>query len=336
MSTRSSERGVLSASRVATWQIFPSVSEQEALRFQESLNHRLGRQLQRIALAQGDLATVARIDRLLKSERLRWTTPAHAWFSYRILDKTRITKDQFTEALGLLEQTAQNSLPARFSCDATRITPYWARGELKLIDEAMTAYHRRPCRSAFAKSGRAWAERRVLQSADLIGEVWPEAAAEINRLVRDVVILTGNSFESSMARETFGAIFVCPQPHWLVAYYVEVLLHETAHHSFAIKSTISDFLKNPGVLAQSPFRRDPRPLGLVLDAAFVLARSAHGIARLLESRRCPQRRDTARFLLRWREKFSRALLTLSRSAHWTPSGERLFKSLRDCCLELPS
>jgi len=200
----------------------------------------------------------------------------------------------------------------------------------------MSAYFARPRRLRFAGSRLRWAERQVFAAVELIDKVWSEAAAEINLLVRDVVLLTGGAIESSTAMATFGAIYICPQPRWLPAYYVETLLHETAHHSFPLRAAVVDFLRNPSVLVRSPFRRDLRPLAILLEAAFVLARGTHGLARLLESRACPREAETRRFFVRWREKFGQALITLFETARWTSLGERLFRSLRDCYSDLPS
>jgi hypothetical protein len=323
-------------SQLATWKIDSTESVREALKFHESLNHRMGEQLRALAVARQDRATAARVSVLLKAGKFRWTTPAQAWLSFYTLERQHLSDAQLEEALNLLERTARNSVPPRLSHEATRTRPEWAQEAIQLIAKDTSVYFGRPCRIGFGGSRLPWAERRVSEAVDLIDKVWPEAAADMNRLIRDVVLLTGNSIESSSIVGTFGAIYLCPQRRWLPAYYVESLLHETAHHALYLKMALVDFLVNPNVRARSPFRRDLRPLVTVLEVAFVLARGTHGLARLLESRVCPREAETRRFFVRWREKFAQALLVLLESARWTPHGERLFRSLRDCYAELPS
>jgi hypothetical protein len=324
------------SSGLATWRIDLSASRREALAFHESLNHRLGAQLRDVAAARHDRAVAAKIDHLLKSGKFRWSTPAHAWFSFRIFETQNFNDRQFEEAVRLLERAASKSVAPSLSCEASRTRPPWARDAVKLMEKNMSAYFGCACRLAFTGSRLPLFQPKVFAALDLIAKAWPDAAAEIDGLVRDVVILRGKSLESSSVVGTFGALYLCPGPQWLPAFYFESLLHETAHLSFSLKAASGDFLLNPHVQVRSPFRQDLRPLARVLEAAFVLARGTHGLARLLETGECPREADTRRFFVRWREKFGQALIVLFESARWTSAGERLFRSLRNCYSELPS
>jgi len=98
-------------SALSTWTIDATNSIQEAHKFHESLSHRLGDQLHTLAVARQDAAMAARIRRLLKTGTFRWTTPAHAWLSFRGLERPRVSPAQLEERLALLERSAQRTVP---------------------------------------------------------------------------------------------------------------------------------------------------------------------------------------------------------------------------------
>ena len=107
---------------------------------------------------------------------------------------------------------AQRASPSRqaFHVKLHGLAP-WARDAVKLMEKNMSAYFGCACRLAFAGSRLRLFQPKVFAALDLIAKAWPDAAAEIDDLVRDVVILRGKPLESPassvpLVRFTFARV----------------------------------------------------------------------------------------------------------------------------------
>jgi HEXXH motif-containing protein len=177
-------------------------------------------------------------------------------------------------------------------------------------------------------------QKQVEEALALIGEAWPEAAAELHALVRAIVIVDGHGVRSSSVPAVFGAIFLCPRPVWTTLEVACLLVHECAHHSLEVKSAFLPFLENEGDTAISPLREELRPLWGVLHAAFVLVRVGHFARLVLATNRAAAHAEAVAERDDAAMKLAEAVAELERHARWTPAGQALFASIREGLAEL--
>jgi hypothetical protein len=161
---------------------------------------------------------------------------------------------------------------------------------------------------------------------------WPEAWAEHNTLVQYLVFVCG-PLRSATIQSTFGAIYANVEEAGDPLRTFELLLHETAHHSLALREQFTRFMSNPDAVGAHALRPDPRPLRGVLHAAFVMCRIVEGLRRCLivhpqggplDGLPVEQRR---RFAL---DSLAEALTLLDDTAQWTDDGLALRASMGAC------
>ncbi|MFI9248271.1 aKG-HExxH-type peptide beta-hydroxylase [Streptomyces sp. NPDC053086] len=175
--------------------------------------------------------------------------------------------------------------------------------------------------------------RRSLELARLaLRSAWPEAWSEHNTLVEYLVFVQG-PVRSATLQSTFGAIYAELQEAGDPLRMYELLLHETAHHTLALREQFTRFIDNPDAVGTHALRPDPRPLRGVLHAAFVMCRIAEGLRRYQHSHLaggpldgCPVRERRA-FAL---QSLQAALALLDESAQWTEDGLVLKAALEAC------
>lgn len=167
----------------------------------------------------------------------------------------------------------------------------------------------------------AWVE----EAAGILARVWPQAAVELDALVRVVVYVEGAGFRSATLRGSFGAVYAGTGFLDGVPACFEMLLHEAGHHSLYLRNAFQVFVTNAAEVASHPLRPDPRPIGGIVHAAHVLCRMTTGLAKWSREPDAPAearaRRDDAF------DRFSRTLGVLRERARWTPAGERYFAGL---------
>lgn len=167
---------------------------------------------------------------------------------------------------------------------------------------------------------------RGAQSA--LVSLWPEAAAELALLVREVVVVADTDLTASHD-SMFGCIFVGTEMLKTTTDALEALLHEGGHTALYLRSMFCRFLENPDKLASHPLRPDPRPLSGVLHAGFVLSRIVEGLNRWVISlgKDAPERTQaTARYLAAL-QQLEATLAALDENAEWTPDGYQLRQTM---------
>ncbi len=110
-------------------------------------------------------------------------------------------------------------------------------------------------------------------------EIWPEAAVEFHLLVRLIAYTSGIGFRSATMPDTFGTIYAGLDYLQSVPSSVEMLLHETGHHSLFLRNSYEPFVRNGSQIASHALRPDPRPINGIVHAAHVLSRIATGMTR---------------------------------------------------------
>lgn len=109
---------------------------------------------------------------------------------------------------------------------------------------------------------------------------WPDMAAEVAVLVKQVLVATGaqsatEHFDGGSHYQLWGLLILNPAFHRTPLAIAEVLVHE-ASHLLLFGFTIDEpLVLNPETARYpSPLRRDPRPMDGIYHAAYVSARMA--------------------------------------------------------------
>ncbi|MFK8906826.1 aKG-HExxH-type peptide beta-hydroxylase [Streptomyces sp. YS-3] len=160
---------------------------------------------------------------------------------------------------------------------------------------------------------------------ETLRRVWPEAALEMDLLIRVIVYVQGGAFRSGTLRQTFGAIYLGTASIESTPAAFEALLHETGHHALYLRNHFETFVTNGDAMVSHALRPEPRPVAGAVHAAHVLARMTYGLARWATEPSAPpevsERRDQA--LRRLKE----TIAALEPVAEWTESGRLYFDDL---------
>lgn len=166
---------------------------------------------------------------------------------------------------------------------------------------------------------------RLEDARETLRRVWPEAALEMDLLVRVIVYVQGGAFRSATLRQTFGAIYLGTASVESEPAAFEALLHETGHHSLYLRNHFETFVTNGDAMVSHALRPDPRPVAGAVHAAHVLARMTCGLSRWAMEPSAPpevsERRDQA---LR---RFQVTIAALESVAEWTERGRLYFDDL---------
>jgi hypothetical protein len=137
----------------------------------------------------------------------------------------------------------------------------------------MSSYHRR-LESAFA----------------LLDAGFPEMAAEIRALLREIVVAAGPedpkaiTFDGASCYMMWGAVLLNARGQKNVLDTAQALAHESGHNLLFGFSASGPLVENPDEeLFSSPLRKDPRPMDGVFHATYVVARMHQTLSRLLAS-----------------------------------------------------
>jgi HEXXH motif-containing protein len=198
------------------------------------------------------------------------------------------------------------------------------------LDKLTVARAEVGARQPIALAAELATERRERfdEALQVLGRVWPQAAAEFRLLIRCMVYIEGFEFGSATLQESFGAVYAGLGELNSVTSALEMILHETAHHSLSLRNAFEEFVLNGSQLVSHPLRADPRPIFGTLHAAQVLARITTGLTRWCDEPAAP---DEARLdLAEMTAKLDATLGVLREKTQWTPAGARFFSTLAGC------
>lgn len=124
----------------------------------------------------------------------------------------------------------------------------------------------------------------------LLDAGFPEMAAEVRALLREIVVAAGPedpkaiTFDGASCYMLWGAILLNARGQKTVLDTAQALAHESGHNLLFGFSASGPLVENPDdELFSSPLRRDPRPMDGVFHATYVVARMHQTLSRLLES-----------------------------------------------------
>jgi HEXXH motif-containing protein len=131
---------------------------------------------------------------------------------------------------------------------------------------------------------------RLAQAFALLDSGFPEMAAEIRALLRDIVVAAGPTdpkaltFDGASSYMLWGAILLNARGQQTVLDTAQALAHESGHNLLFGLCASGPLIENPDdELFSSPLRTDPRPMDGVVHATYVVARMHQTLSRLLES-----------------------------------------------------
>jgi HEXXH motif-containing protein len=133
--------------------------------------------------------------------------------------------------------------------------------------------------------------RERLESAfTLLDAGFPEMAAEVRALLREIVVAAGPedpkalTFDGASSYMLWGAILLNARGQKNALDTAQALAHESGHNLLFGFSTDGPLVENPDdELFSSPLRKDARPMDGVFHATYVVARMHQTLSRLLES-----------------------------------------------------
>lgn len=132
--------------------------------------------------------------------------------------------------------------------------------------------------------------RRFEGAFALLDSGFPEMAAEIRALLREIVVAAGPedpkalTFDGASCYMLWGAILLNARGQKSVLDTAQALAHESGHNLLFGFSTDGPLVENPDEeLFSSPLRKDPRPMDGVFHATYVVARMHQTLRRLLDA-----------------------------------------------------
>jgi HEXXH motif-containing protein len=131
---------------------------------------------------------------------------------------------------------------------------------------------------------------RLAEAFELLDAGFPEMAAEIRALLRDIVVAAGPTdpkaltFDGASSYMLWGAILLNARGQKTVLDTAQALAHESGHNLLFGFCASGPLIENSDdELFSSPLRTDPRPMDGVVHATYVVARMHQTLSRLLES-----------------------------------------------------
>jgi len=132
--------------------------------------------------------------------------------------------------------------------------------------------------------------RRFDEAFELLDTGFPEMAAEIRELLREIVVAAGPedpkalTFDGASCYMLWGAILLNARGQKTVLDTAQALAHESGHNLLFGFSSSGPLVENADdELFSSPLRKDPRPMDGVFHATYVVARMHQTLIRLLAS-----------------------------------------------------
>lgn len=132
--------------------------------------------------------------------------------------------------------------------------------------------------------------QRFDEAFALLDAGFPEMAAEIRALLREIVVAAGPedpkalTFDGASCYMLWGAILLNARGQKTVLDTAQALAHESGHNLLFGFSVGGPLVENPDdELFSSPLRKDPRPMDGVFHATYVVARMHQTLRRLLDS-----------------------------------------------------
>ena len=163
------------------------------------------------------------------------------------------------------------------------------------------------------------------EARDILEQTDADVLAEIDEYVTRLKLFRGDGCFAFTSPEMFGAIYLrAPRENESFEYFLEHLVHETAHLALNGLMLHDPLLENPTDVHEAPIRPDPRPLFQVLHATFVLSRTVRVFRKVIGIRPEPQVKD---LLTQFEQQYADGYQTIAKVAQLTQRGRKLVESM---------
>lgn len=172
----------------------------------------------------------------------------------------------------------------------------------------------------------------------LLDAGFPEMAAEIRSLLREIVVAAGPedpqaiTFDGASSYMMWGAVLLNARGQKTVLDTAQALAHESGHNLLFGFSASGPLVENADdELFCSPLRKDPRPMDGVFHATYVVARMYQTLDRLLSSKILdPEQTERAKQdLILHRQNFESGDAVVRDGGRLTNLGIEAIKAARD-------
>lgn len=180
-------------------------------------------------------------------------------------------------------------------------------------------------------------QERINSAFQLLDRGFPEMAAEIRELLRDIVIAAGPAnpkaltFDGASSYMLWGAILLNARGQKAIIDTAQALAHESGHNLLFGFCASNSLVENADEeLFSSPLRTDPRPMDGIVHATYVVARMHQTVSRLLEAGVLEQSEETVALadLEMHRKNFAAGDEVIRESGRLTPLGMEVIEAAR--------
>jgi HEXXH motif-containing protein len=187
--------------------------------------------------------------------------------------------------------------------------------------------------------------RRIDAGFALLDRGFPEMAAEIRELLREIVIAAGPedpkalTFDGSSSYMLWGATLLNARGQKNVLDTAQALAHESGHNLLFGYCASGPLVENPDdELFPSPLRIDLRPMDGIVHATYVVARMHQTLERLLGAGvlSADESRAALADLELHRRNFASGDGVIREGGRLTPLGAELIESARDYMAAVPA
>lgn len=171
------------------------------------------------------------------------------------------------------------------------------------------------------------ARQHISEAVALIEECYPVIGQEVRSLVAELTLFNGQVISGATDVRVFGNMFLRmpTADQTALAYYCEHIVHESSHLYLNALLASDPLIRNGDIGSFSaPIRSDPRPLGGILHATFVLSRMIQVFERIGASQPAEQ---FTRALDLFYLQFASGVKTLKKNGDFTELGLRLYSEL---------
>jgi hypothetical protein len=168
--------------------------------------------------------------------------------------------------------------------------------------------------------------KKTLTSLGMLRQIWPALYKEVVTVIDQISFIRGPRVVAGTDDQVLGHVYLNPTPEWEVLTFLDHIVHEAGHTSLFLIDKLEPALANPeGGMFPSPIRRDPRPLGGILQSTFVACRLALLFDRVVK--RDPSEDSLSRLHYHLRGLY-RGMTILKRYGRFTRIGQLLFSQMQ--------
>ncbi|WP_157804216.1 aKG-HExxH-type peptide beta-hydroxylase [Lysinibacillus xylanilyticus] len=315
-------------SGVTSWRYSEEQLSWERNHYFQAINKRFGTQI--LELCKDQKLLREKVTGLLEISNLNGTSPELVWITL----SNKVNALNLNSCIKLLEEIAINDIDEKLvfrSFYDQKVD--WIEDSLERIINSFDEQHKKNMELSCGSIYENEIQKLVLEALNLLNELCPGAYKEAKSILRECVLLSGKGLKSSSVPISFGAVFLLPNKDWNIVNILDFIVHEIAHHSLVIKSSLVKIINNPTDLSKSPLRPDPRPINGILHATFVLVRVCYILIQYIQQDG-EYSKTAIKYVSNYLKNLNEGLNSLKLDANWTSEGVILMEDMMDGYIEL--